>query len=306
MNPILLEVGNFSLHWYGLLIVGGATLSAFSSTLWAKRSGGDPDHIWNLLAWCLIAGILGARVYHVLSSPADGGGWSHYRENPMDIINFWSGGFRGLGIYGGLIGGVLAVIVYAWISKINVLQYLDYIAVNVPLAQAVGRFGNFVNQELYGPATDLPWAFHINPDYPCQVPEGALGVCSDPNITQQAIDWYATNGFHPTFFYEMLWNLMAVLVINLLFLRFGQRLRFGDGVLMLFFFYPVGRFLVEFLRPDAWMIGSSLAAAQWFALISVVVTVAAFLYRHVDWPGYPEAKDSWVGMSNPKAVAASS
>ncbi len=95
MNPILLEVGNFSLHWYGLLIVGGATLSAFSSTLWAKRSGGDPDHIWNLLAWCLIAGILGARVYHVLSSPADGGGWSHYRENPMDIINFWSGGFRG-------------------------------------------------------------------------------------------------------------------------------------------------------------------------------------------------------------------
>ena len=257
MNPILLEFGNFSLHWYGLLIVGGAALSAFWSTVWAKRSGGDPDHIWNLLAWCLIAGIVGARIYHVLSSPADGGGFAYYRENPLAIINFWSGGFRGLGIYGGLVGGVGAIIVYAWISKINILQYLDYIAVNVPLAQAVGRFGNFVNQELYGPSSTAPWAFHINPSYPCQVPDGAIGWCGDPNISQQAIDWYAANGFHPTFFYEMLWNLGSVLIINLLFFKFGSKFRFGDGVLLLFIFYPVGRFLVEFLRPDAWMIGSN-------------------------------------------------
>lgn len=298
MNPILLEVGNFSLHWYGLLIVGGAALSAFWSTVWAKRSGGDPDHIWNLLAWCLIAGIIGARIYHVLSSPADGGGLAYYRENPLAIINFWSGGFRGLGIYGGLIGGVGAIIVYAWISKINILQYLDYIAVNVPLAQAVGRFGNFVNQELYGPASTAPWAYHINPKYPCQVPEGAIGWCGDPNISQQAIDWYATHGFHPTFFYEMLWNLGSVLIINLLFFKFGHKFRFGDGVLMLFIFYPVGRFLVEFLRPDAWMIGSSLAAAQWFSVIMVILSVSLLLYRHVDWDGFPIAKDSWQKMTN--------
>ncbi len=299
MNPILLEFGNFSLHWYGLLIVGGAALSAFWSTVWAKRSGGDPDHIWNLLAWCLIAGIVGARIYHVLSSPADGGGFAYYRENPLAIINFWSGGFRGLGIYGGLVGGVGAIIVYAWISKINILQYLDYIAVNVPLAQAVGRFGNFVNQELYGPSSTAPWAFHINPSYPCQVPDGAIGWCGDPNISQQAIDWYATNGFHPTFFYEMLWNLGSVLIINLLFFKFGSKFRFGDGVLLLFIFYPVGRFLVEFLRPDAWMIGSSLAAAQWFSIIIVILSVSLLLYRHIDWKGFPTADDSWQKMTTP-------
>lgn len=299
MNPILLEIGNFSLHWYGLLIVGGAAASAFWSTIWAKRSGGDPDHVWNLLAWCLICGIIGARIYHVLSSPADGGGFSFYRENPMAIINFWSGGFRGLGIYGGLIGGVAAIIVYSWISKINILQYLDYIAVNVPLAQAVGRFGNFVNQELYGPPSTVPWAFHINPKYPCQVPEDAIGFCGDPNISQQAIDWYAANGFHPTFFYEMLWSLASVVIINVLFFKWGHKFRFGDGVLLLFLFYPVGRFLVEFLRPDAWMIGTNLAAAQWFSVISVIVCVCLMLYRHVDWVGPPEAKDSWEGMSRP-------
>ncbi len=299
MNPILLELGNFSLHWYGLLIVGGAALSAFWSTVWAKRSGGDPDHIWNLLAWCLIAGIIGARIYHVLSSPADGGGFAYYRENPLAIINFWSGGFRGLGIYGGLVGGVGAIIVYALISKINILQYLDYIAVNVPLAQAVGRFGNFVNQELYGPPSTAPWAFHINPAYPCQVPDGAIGWCGDPNITQQAIDWYAANGFHPTFFYELLWSLGSVIIINLLFFHFGSKFRFGDGVLLLFIFYPVGRFLVEFLRPDAWMIGSSLAAAQWFSIIMVILSVSLLLYRHIDWKGYPEAVDSWQKMTTP-------
>lgn len=304
MNPILLEVGNFSLHWYGLLIVGGAALSAFWSTVWAKRSGGDPDHIWNLLAWCLIAGIIGARIYHVLSSPADGGGFAYYRENPMAIINFWSGGFRGLGIYGGLVGGVGAIIVYAWISKINILQYLDYIAVNVPLAQAVGRFGNFVNQELYGPASSAPWAYHINPKYPCQVPAGAIGWCGDPDISQQAIDWYATHGFHPTFFYEMLWSLGSVLIINLLFFKFGHKFRFGDGVLLLFIFYPVGRFLVEFLRPDAWMIGSSLAAAQWFSIIMVILSISLLLYRHVDWNGFPDAGDSWHKMTRSKEAQA--
>ena len=109
MNPILFQIGPFALHWYGFLIVGGAVVAAWLASRYAQRDGQDPDHIWNLLAWTMIAGIIGARLYHVFSSPADGYGWPYYRQYPLEIINFWNGGFRGLGIYGGLIGGALAI-----------------------------------------------------------------------------------------------------------------------------------------------------------------------------------------------------
>src|SRR5262245_48173891 len=138
MNPIIVEVGPFVLRWYGVFIVGGAVLAAWISSLYARKAGENPEHIWNLLAWTLIVGILGARLYHVFSSPADGLGWAYYRQNPLDIINFWNGGFSGLGIYGGLAGGILAVAVYCWRNRLNVLRYLDFIAPNVLVAQAVG------------------------------------------------------------------------------------------------------------------------------------------------------------------------
>ena len=164
MNPVIFEIGPFSLHWYGVFIVGGAVLATWVASRYANKAGENPEHVWNMLAWALIVGIIGARLYHVFSTPADGLGWAYYKENPIEIIDFWNGGFRGLGIYGGLVGGTLAIVVYALYNKLNVLKYLDFIAPNVLLAQAMGRMGNFVNQELYGPPTSLPWAFHINTD----------------------------------------------------------------------------------------------------------------------------------------------
>ncbi|MCB0075160.1 MAG: prolipoprotein diacylglyceryl transferase, partial [Caldilineaceae bacterium] len=124
MNPVIFELGPFSLHWYGVFIVGGAVLATWVSARYAAKAGENPDHVWNMLAFALIFGIIGARLYHVFSSPADGLGWAYYRENPIDIINFWHGGFRGLGIYGGLIGGILGIAGYAWYNKLNLLLYL--------------------------------------------------------------------------------------------------------------------------------------------------------------------------------------
>ena len=214
MNPVILQYGPFSLHWYGVFIVGGAVLAGWLSRANAERAGEDPNHIWNLLAWMLVVGIIGARLYHVLSSPADGGGLTYYLQHPLDAINFWSGGFRGLGIYGGVAGGLLALWLYTWHYKLNVAKYIDFIAINVLLAQAIGRMGNFVNQELYGPATTVPWAFHINSHFPCAVPEnlpaGVQACGTTAPLTQQTIAWYAANGFHPTFFYEAIWNLAAL------------------------------------------------------------------------------------------------
>jgi phosphatidylglycerol:prolipoprotein diacylglycerol transferase len=285
MNPVIIEIGPFSLHWYGVFIVGGAMLAAWVSSLYARKAGDNPDHIWNLLAWTLILGIVGARLYHVFSTPAEGLGWAHYRENPLDIINFWSGGFRGLGIYGGLVGGIVAIVVYCWRHRLNPLRYLDFIAPNVLLAQAVGRFGNFANQELYGPPTNLPWAFHINPQYPCQIPAGAPAypqVCGLPNLTPETLQWYADHGFHPTFFYEAAWNLVMFGVLTLLIWRFRHRLRTGDAVWLYLIAYPLGRFWVEMFRPDAWRMGN-LATAQWIAIGCILFAITMLVIRHRNW-----------------------
>ena len=299
MNPIILQIGPFSLTWYGVFIVGGAVLAAYVSSRFAARAGQNPDHIWNLLAWTLVAGIIGARLYHVFSNPADGTGWSHYRDNPIDIINFWGGGFRGLGIYGGLVGGILAVLIYCRYQKLNTLQYFDFLAPNVLLAQAVGRLGNWVNQELYGPPLEAWWAFHINPTHPCQSPPDvppAFDVCGAADVTQDALAWYAVHGYHPTFFYEALWNLALWGILVLLIWQFGNRMRTGDALWLYLIAYPLGRFWVEMFRPDAWLMGE-LATAQWIAIGSVLGSTAILIARHRGWSWRAHPEDSLTALS---------
>ena len=299
MNPIILQLGPFSLTWYGLFIVGGAVLAAYVSSRLAVRAGENPDHVWNLLAWTLIGGIIGARLYHVFSSPADGLGWAYYRQNPIDIINFWSGGFRGLGIYGGLVGGIVAVLLYCWHQKLNPLQYFDFLAPNVLLAQAVGRLGNWVNQELYGPASSAPWAFHINPAYPCQIPPdlpATVQDCGALNLTQETLAWYASNGFHPTFFYEALWNVAMWGVLMFVIWRFGQKMRMGDALWLYLGVYGLGRFWVEMFRPDAWVMGR-LATAQWIAVGSILFSAAMLILRHIGWSAQDHPDESLKQLS---------
>ena len=143
------------------------------------------------------------------------------------------------------------------------------------------------------PPSSAPWAFYINPDFPCQLPPVMLplGVqpCAAPNITDATRLWYANNGFHPTFFYEALWNVAMFCLLALLIWRFGERLRRGDGVLLYLFVYGAGRFWVEMFRPDAWMMGQ-LATAQWIGLACVVGSIIMLIVRHVgwDWRTHPE------------------
>lgn len=299
MNPVIFEYGLISLHWYGFLIVGGAVIAAWFAGHYAKKAGENPDHIWNLLAWSLVVGIIGARLYHVFSNPADGYGWPYYRENPIEIINFWNGGFRGLGIYGGLVGGILAVLLYCWRNSLQPVRYLDFIAPNVLLAQAIGRLGNFVNQELYGPPTTLPWAFHINPHYPCQLPPDlpqTIQLCGTPTLTEETLAWYTTHGYHPTFFYEAGWNFLMFLLVAFVIWRYGHRLRTGDGVLLYLLAYPLGRFWVELFRPDAWVMGT-LPTAQWIAIGAVLFAVIALLVRHRGWSWRDHPEDSLAMLS---------
>lgn len=274
MNPVIIHLGPFQVTWYGLLIVFGAVLAAWVSTLEARRRGENPEHVWNMLAWILIAGIIGARLYHVFSNPVGGLGWSYYREHPLEIINFWSGGFRGLGIFGALLGGLIAIVIYCWRRKLSLVRWLDIVTPGILLAQAIGRMGNRINQELYGPPTTLPWGFKINPEFPYQPP---LSRPLDVSVEE----YIAATRFHPTFYYEAIWNLIGFALVMTLGRRWYKRLLDGDIFLFYLIWYPLGRFLVEMFRPDAWISGfGGLATAQVISLGLFLLAIVLLVVRH--------------------------
>jgi phosphatidylglycerol:prolipoprotein diacylglycerol transferase len=257
-------------HWYGILIVSGAVLAAFIAARLARRAGENPDHVWNMLTVVLLLGILGARLYHVFSRPSGGFiGWDYYREHPIEIIAFWNGGFRGLGIYGGFIGGVIGLFLYTYLNKLRFFRWADLAAPGLLLAQAIGRWGNFVNQELYGPPTSLPWGIPID----CQHRFGDY-LC--PPLGTMPAD----TRFHPTFLYESLWNLLGFGLLLTLALRFDKRLREGDLLAGYLIWYPLGRFWIElFFRPDAWVWGA-LPTASIISLIAILLGVSGLVYNH--------------------------
>lgn len=266
LDPILIHItSDFGIHWYGILIVTGVMLGAVYASWRAQQDGESPDHIWNGLIFAIVLAIIGARLYHVFSEPVGGTvGWSYYREHPVEILKIWKGG---LGIYGAIVGGVLGVVIYAWRAKLRPLRWLDYGAPGLALGQAIGRWGNFINQELYGPPTNLPWGLIIDEEHRI-APYRDL-VAYPPDTL-----------FHPTFLYESLWSLLLFIALALIAHKLKDRLLPGDTILGYLIGYPLGRFFIEFLRPDAWLIGS-IAAAQLFGILFMVAATAALVVRHV-------------------------
>jgi len=267
VDPVLLRIGPFAVHWYGFLITVGVFLGAMYAAHRAPSKNIDPDHVWNGLVVCVILGIIGARLYHVFSDPQGGGlGWSYYRNHPLDIINFWDRGFLGLGIYGAIIGGVLGVVIYARYHKIPILALLDLGAPGLALGQGIGRWGNFVNQELYGPPTASSW--------------WGVRIDAAHRLLMYPVDEYPyeTTLFHPTFLYESLWCLALFVALALIGQKLADRLKAGGIFVGYVVGYAIGRFWIEFFRPDAWMVGP-LAAAQWAGLLLIAGGAALFVFR---------------------------
>jgi phosphatidylglycerol:prolipoprotein diacylglycerol transferase len=264
MDPVALKIGPLTIYWYGILVVAGVLAGTYVAAFQARRRAQDPEHVWNALLLCLILGIVGARLYHVFSTSQGGAiGWPYYRQNPQDILKIWQGG---LGIIGAIAGGALGMVIYAKLARLPILTWLDIGSYGLLLAQAVGRWGNYINQELYGPPTTLPWGIPI--DIPFRIaPYNNLLVF--PPDTR----------FHPVFLYESLWCLAGLGLLWWLSSRYRDRLLQGDIFVLYLIWYPVGRFLIEFLRPDRWMLGP-LAAAQVFSAISALAAAGIFLYRH--------------------------
>ncbi|MBC8253259.1 MAG: prolipoprotein diacylglyceryl transferase [Ardenticatenia bacterium] len=272
------NIGPLSIHFYGIIIVTGALVGGYVATIEAGRRGEEPEHVWNALTWCLIGGILGARLYHVLSSPqGDVVGFQFYFvTNPFETIRIfgasipfptalmiWNGG---LGIFGGVAGGVLALAIYAWRNNLSILRWLDIAAPGLILAQAVGRWGNYINQELYGPPTTLPWGIRIDAEY--RLPQFA-------DLSRYPVE---TTRFHPVFLYESLWNLATFIALIVIGRRFKDRLVDGDIASLYLILYGLGRLFIEALRPDAWLVGG-IPTAQIVSAVMIVVGAALMVWR---------------------------
>jgi len=255
---------SFPIYWYGILIVAGALVGAWVATIEAKRRGIDTDHVWNGLLLALILGVIGARLYHVISSPTGTTiGFDYYVQNPMEVLNFRQGG---LGIYGAVAGGLVAILIYVRYAKLSFWTMVDIAIPGLFLGQAIGRWGNFFNQELYGYPTTLPWGITIDAAH-------RLPMFAD--LTKYPVE---TTYFHPTFLYESLWNLGSALLVLYLARRWSKA-KPGDLLLLWGILYGLGRFLTEFQRPDAWLI-SGIPTAQIIGLALIVICGVALMYRH--------------------------
>lgn len=265
-DPIIFEVGPFALRWYGLLMLAAILTATFVASREVARKGEDPETLWDMLFWILIPGFIGARLYYVfIQSPRGPGGIGYYLENPGQILQIWGGGIH---IFGGFIFGLAALLIFARLKRLNPLPYMDAIALALPLAQAIGRWGNFINQELYGPPTTLPWGLRIDPTH--RIPPYN-------DLTQ----YPESVRFHPLFLYESLWNFLGFAVIFWVSRRFAKQLKPGDIALCYLIWYPLGRFFIEFLRTDSWFFpGTPFNAVHILSAIAVLVGVIGLFLRH--------------------------
>ena len=255
------SIGPLFVHYYGVIIMLGAIFAAWLSTKLAEQKKLDPEIIWDLLPWVLVAGIIGARVWHILTPPASmveaGITTKYYLTHPVDALKIWRGG---LGIPGAVMTGLIAVYVYSRRTKINFGTITDVLAPGLAFAQAIGRWGNFINQELYGAPTDLPWAIYIDQ------------VHRLPEFIDQAY-------YHPLFFYESIWNLANGIFLLWVGRKFADRLKQGDIFLFYLVIYPFGRFMLEYLRLDPSPVGTFNANQTLMAVICVAAA-AALIFRH--------------------------
>ncbi|MGE5249899.1 MAG: prolipoprotein diacylglyceryl transferase [Bacteroidota bacterium] len=279
------QIGPLYIRFYGIILMTGALLGGWLASREAKRRGYDPEIVWDLLIWLIVGGVIGARLWHVLTpspsalvmdpvtgkmvNPYFAGGTVRF----LDILSIWRGG---LGIPGAVIGGVIALFFYARRHKLNFLEWLDIAAPSLALGQAVGRFGNLFNQELYGAPTNLPWKLYIDPQH--RLP-GFEGV----------------SYYHPLFAYESLLSLANMFLLLWVTRNYERNRKRGDIFLLYLIIYPLVRFSLDFLRLDASQVGGININQTFMGVIAILAAITLF-WRHR--PGQHEAAVSGGGAAN--------
>lgn len=276
IDPVAIEIGPLQLHWYGIIIASAVLIAALLGSRVATWLGENPEDGWSMLLLVVILAVVGARIYHVVHL------WEHYIANPIEIPQIWNGG---IGIPGGVAGGALGILLFTRSRGINTARWLDIFAPALLLGQVIGRLGNFVNQELYGP----PISECGNGFPPCL----PFGVQID--AAHRVPPWdattfpFETTRFVPLFAYEMALNLIGMLVVLYVIRRFGPRLFAGDAALVYIMWYGAVRTLLETYRVGNWEI-LGLPTAMWVGIIGFVAAGAWLIYRHRRGWGSPMIK----------------
>lgn len=233
MSPIALELGPFTIRWYGILIVSGIIIAILLCRRLGAHYGYTFDDIMDVALVTVPLGIICARAYYVAFS------WGYYSAHPAEIIAIWHGG---LAVHGSLLGGMLGLLLVARHKGQHFRRWADVIAPGLILAQAIGRWGNFFNQEAYGYETDVPWAMFIDGAYR-----------------------------HPTFLYESLWDVLGCGLLLALW-RLARGRRVGDVAAAYLIYYSLGRCVIEGFRTDSLMLGG-LRMAQVISIVGALAGV---------------------------------
>ena len=261
------------IRYYGIIIVVAMLVAATIAARLAKRDGRDPDHVWGALTWAIIPAIILSRLWFIFTPSrellAQGMDTAWFFQNFFNTTNgaiaIWSGG---LSIFGAVLGGFLGAYIYMRRNKLPVAAWLDIAGVVLPLGQAIGRIANYVNQELYGTLTTLPWGITIDAD---------KRVAPYKSLVDYPV---ADTRFHPLFLYEMLLNIVLFVVLLNPFSRRRKQFRYGDFFLIYLMAYSIIRFLLEFLRADiAYIAGTTINSSQAMTVVVFVIALAAYVLR---------------------------
>lgn len=252
LDPVFLKLGPFTVYWYGAIIITGVIIGLLLATKEANRIGLKKDIIMDLMVFAVPIAIIFARIYYVTFE------WEQYANQPWwEVFAVWNGG---IAIHGALIGSVLTAIIYTRIKKVSFWQIADIVAPSLILGQAIGRWGNFMNQEAYGgPISEAAY-------------NNFLQYLPNFIMNQMTIDGVM---HHPTFLYESFWNLV-VFILLVIFRRFNP-LR-GEVFLSYIILYSVGRFMIEGMRMDSLYLGQ-LMVAQLISILLIVGAIAFIVYR---------------------------
>jgi prolipoprotein diacylglyceryl transferase len=255
-----IELGPFRIHFYALFILAGIVIALILTESRLRARGAEAGIALDISLWAIPFGILGGRFFHVLTHPDD---YFYPGADLLAVFRIWEGG---LAIYGALILGCVGAYIGARSAGIKFTSYLDAVAPGVLLAQAIGRWGNYFNNELFGTPTDLPWGLEIpssNPAYPAGLPEGVL--------------------FHPTFLYESIWSLAGVALLLAADRRFN--LRWGKMLGLYLVYYSLGRVWIEAIRIDPSEIVLGLRINIWSAIAGIAIGLAIMVIQSRRHPG---------------------
>lgn len=252
MNDVMLNLGIFQIKWYSFFIFLAMLTACLIIFKESKKKNVPDNYLTNLIFYGLIIGILGARLYYIIFN------LDYYLNNPSQIFAIWNGG---LAIHGGLISALIFLIIYSRKNKINILQTLDIIVVGVIIAQAIGRWGNFFNQEAYGNIISLQ-------------------ALKNMHLPKFIIDGMYISGSYrePTFLYESICSLIGFIL--LLILRATKKLKTGQLTAIYLIWYGIVRFGIETLRSDSLMLGQ-IKVAQLVSLLFVISGIALFIYSYI-------------------------